>query len=510
MKRGLSRWGVAIAIAILTLGVMAIPAAAQTVDQTCPFTEGIVVDLGSQMIRSDLTISDAETGPVAVSIPEGYYDIYLRSYDPHDSTSPQSQANEQWRLADVSMVSGATPGFLSGIINDLPDDVDVLSQQVNANVFVPNLTDLWARHAAYPTSGDPETYANSVHPVCAAFVPVPQTGSITVVKEAGTTAQLFSFTLSPDPNAAGTQEIPSGGQATWSDLDAGTYDLSETIPSGWTLADISCGDAVVQASDTGVEVTLGAREDVTCTFTNEELPPDTVSVSVSAGSCAWDGQASLTPVAVTIDPESGATVTISGPGGPYVATGAGATFDLSQGSYTWAAVAADGYELTGTTSGSFTTGACEPPPPGSITISKVSLVRTGTFGFESVTLGSFELTTTETGTAVSQTFTDLDAGVYDVSEAALGEGWSLQSVSCSDGSDPSAISLEAGEAVACTFTNLYTEVEATTVTTSGTTSETLPFTGDSTTGSGGVGVALLLLGGLVLLAVRPEREHAGR
>jgi len=61
--------------------------------------------------------------------------------------------------------------------------------------------------------------------------------------------------------------------------------------------------------------------------------------------------------------------------------------------------------------------------------------------------------------------------------------------------------------VTCTFTNLYTEVEATTVTNPGTTSETLPFTGGSSAGTGGVGVALLLLGGLVLLVARPERKR---
>jgi len=509
MRRGLFKWGAALATAVLSLSVMASPVAAQTAepDLTCPFTDGIIVDLGSPMIRSDLTVSDAETGPVAVAIPEGYYDIYLRSYDPHDSTSPQSQSNEQWRLSDVSMASGATPGFLSGTIDDLPDNVDFLSQQVNANVSVPELTQLWATHTAYPTSGDPETYANSIHPVCAAFVPVPQTGSITVTKEAGNTEQTFSFTLDPDPNTAGIQEIASGGQATWSDLEAGVYDLSEAVPSGWNLAGISCGDASVQVSESGVQIELAAREDVTCTFTNEQIPPDSVSVSVDPGSCAWDGQASSTPVTVTIDPASGATVTISGPGGPYLASGGGAVFDLAPGSYTWDAVAADGFVLAGSASGSFTAGDCEPPPPGSITIAKVSLVHTGTFGFVSDTLGSFELTTTATASPASQTFTDLEAGTYDVAEGALGEGWTLQSAACSDGSEPGAIELAAGEVVTCTFTNLYTEVEATTVTNPGTTSETLPFTGGSSAGTGGVGVALLLLGGLVLLVARPERKR---
>ncbi|MCA9364162.1 hypothetical protein KC727_03000 [Candidatus Kaiserbacteria bacterium] len=50
---------------------------------------------------------------------------------------------------------------------------------------------------------------------------------------------------------------------------------------------------------------------------------------------------------------------------------------------------------------------------------------------------------------------DLSAGVYSVSEDALPEGWSLEGATCSDGSTPDAIDLEADEEVTCTFTNRY-------------------------------------------------------
>ncbi len=43
-------------------------------------------------------------------------------------------------------------------------------------------------------------------------------------------------------------------------------------------------------------------------------------------------------------------------------------------------------------------------------------------------------------------------GIYSVSESAL-EGWDLTDVICFDGSDPSSISLSAGETVTCTFEN---------------------------------------------------------
>lgn len=46
----------------------------------------------------------------------------------------------------------------------------------------------------------------------------------------------------------------------------------------------------------------------------------------------------------------------------------------------------------------------------------------------------------------------LDPGTYAVSED-VSEGWTLISSTCSDGSDPSAINLDPGETVICTFTN---------------------------------------------------------
>jgi uncharacterized repeat protein (TIGR01451 family) len=47
---------------------------------------------------------------------------------------------------------------------------------------------------------------------------------------------------------------------------------------------------------------------------------------------------------------------------------------------------------------------------------------------------------------------DLDPGTYSVSET-VPDGWDLDSATCSDQSDPSAVSLQAGETVTCTFNN---------------------------------------------------------
>lgn len=95
---------------------------------------------------------------------------------------------------------------------------------------------------------------------------------------------------------------------------------------------------------------------------------------------------------------------------------------------------------------------------GTIIIEKVSTDGMGTFSFDSSPVllngGMFDLTTTGAGVAglASRTFSDLDPGTYSVSED-VPDGWNLALATCDDGSDPSSISLSAGETVKCTFTN---------------------------------------------------------
>ena len=93
---------------------------------------------------------------------------------------------------------------------------------------------------------------------------------------------------------------------------------------------------------------------------------------------------------------------------------------------------------------------------GSIIIRKKTVGGTGTFSFTSNTLGSIpDLTTTAAGDPgiASTTKGGLNPGTYDVAETGPPAGWTLTSATCSDGSDPSAISLQDNETVTCTFTN---------------------------------------------------------
>ncbi|MGH8912934.1 MAG: hypothetical protein ACRDZM_00265 [Acidimicrobiia bacterium] len=97
--------------------------------------------------------------------------------------------------------------------------------------------------------------------------------------------------------------------------------------------------------------------DTTGSFT---IAPCTTSVTVVSGECVINANgAPLGAARVVIDPDSGATVVISGPGGPYNFSGNGGSQELAPGSYTWVATPGSGFSLTGDGSGSFTIDPCQ-------------------------------------------------------------------------------------------------------------------------------------------------------
>jgi len=94
---------------------------------------------------------------------------------------------------------------------------------------------------------------------------------------------------------------------------------------------------------------------------------------------------------------------------------------------------------------------------GTIIIVKNTEGGDGTFTFESnFSEGNIQISTTE-GSG-QQTFPSLSAGIHSVSEI-LPEGWDLTSVTCSDDSSASNISLSANETVTCTFVNTKQDTE---------------------------------------------------
>lgn len=101
------------------------------------------------------------------------------------------------------------------------------------------------------------------HVTCT-FRNVQELGSITVVKKtAPADAQGFSFTLDP-----GDAQIVAGdgGSYTWDELVPGSYDLSESLTAAQVAAGWYIESATCDKDDDPGEIDLDPGEDVTCTF----------------------------------------------------------------------------------------------------------------------------------------------------------------------------------------------------------------------------------------------------
>jgi hypothetical protein len=114
--------------------------------------------------------------------------------------------------------------------------------------------------------------------------PPPQPGEIIVVKEvtAGSdTSQAFTFNTTGF--TLGDNSLADGESSSSGDIPAGNYGVSEVVPAGWNLVGAVCDD---DSDPDDIDVSEG--ETVTCTFTNEEVPPEpgeiVVVKEVTAGS----------------------------------------------------------------------------------------------------------------------------------------------------------------------------------------------------------------------------------
>jgi len=113
-----------------------------------------------------------------------------------------------------------------------------------------------------------------------------QQGSITIKKETDPDGGAgFDFTGTGFPASCDLDAftLDDDEQESCDNLAPGTYVITESALAGWDLTDISCsGDATVKfgdgtsfhdsftLGDDSVEITLGAGESATCTFSNEE------------------------------------------------------------------------------------------------------------------------------------------------------------------------------------------------------------------------------------------------
>ncbi len=98
-------------------------------------------------------------------------------------------------------------------------------------------------------------------------------GSLTIVKQTDPpdSPQSFDFTATNKPDFS----LTDGESQTFDNVQAGTaITVTEASDDLWVLQDIVCTDGSTPDLDAGsVDVTIGAGEDVVCTFVNSQLPP---------------------------------------------------------------------------------------------------------------------------------------------------------------------------------------------------------------------------------------------
>ena len=255
--------------------------------------------------------------------------------------------------------------------------------------------------------------------------------------------QEFDFT--PSGTDYTTPFSLSNGQTNESGpLSAGTYSVSETVPTGWDLTSATCDNG-----DNPSNITLGQGDIVTCTFTNTKRGNIIVKKETDP-----DGSAQL----FTFSTDYSADFQLADGGendsGP-----------LQPGTYSVSETVPAGWELKSATCDDGSDPSSIGLAPGEtvtctfnneqdafITVVKVCDTTdpnpTQTFDFTSDFAGGPG--TLECGG--SKKSDALDPGAYAVSET-VPAGWALMSAACDNGDDPATITLAAGDDITCTFTN---------------------------------------------------------
>ncbi len=126
-------------------------------------------------------------------------------------------------------------------------------------------------------------------------VPLPQTSSITVRKEANDDGTDFNFTFDGQPFGLKNGQATAFGQ-----LTPGLYTIAESLPTGWLLRQISCDNGLTLANPEPPEATLELQpdQDVVCTFSNErttaiELISFTAEAGAGSVTLAWETAAEI-------------------------------------------------------------------------------------------------------------------------------------------------------------------------------------------------------------------------
>jgi hypothetical protein len=266
----------------------------------------------------------------------------------------------------------------------------------------------------------------------------------------------FTFTPTGGWNGNATFQLANAGNKDSGFLAPGTYGANETTDPAFDLTGRSCVNTVgggahtFSTPGTGVSVVLAAGDDVTCTFTNTRKATIIVKKVMVGGTGTFTYTG--TPSG-SISVNNGTIQSTVSPG-QYVST------EAAQAGWDLTSVSCDDANSVGSVPNSNATFNAEAGETvtctftntkrGHILIDKVT-VPSGdpqSFGFTSNYGAPFNLT----DVSAPNDSGALVTGTYNVAEGAQA-GWVLTNTSCTDGSPVTAISLQPGETITCTFTN---------------------------------------------------------
>ena len=236
---------------------------------------------------------------------------------PADRCKPgQAPAGTVFRPASVTDDSWSFT--YSGSESSFQLHLSIGGETLIGNITIPTLT---AASATVDTGECVFANETSSTPVTITVTPA---DSVTVVIKEGTT---------PLHTLTSTQTVS---------LPPGNYDWTADAASGFSLTTPASGSFEVDD----------------CT-----PEPDEASATVDTGDCVFANETSSTPVTITVTPSDSVTVTVKEGATVLHTITSTTTINLAPGSYTWEAVAADGYELTTPASGNIETGRCAPAEP---------------------------------------------------------------------------------------------------------------------------------------------------
>ena len=290
-------------------------------------------------------------------------------------------------------------------------------------------------------------------------------GSITIIKDAtpnGSTS--FSFTASPSPlaNFSLVDDGTSANTKLFSNIiNFQTYTVAESVPSGWSLTGVVCSVTSPNGgsqSISGATVTIGLHEgeNVTCTYSDQQLPAHLKLVKVVTNDNGG------TAVATDFTLSASGPTPISGAGG--------AESDVTAGTYALSETNVSGYTASawvcvgGSQSGSNITLGGGQSATCTITnddqapalhLRKIVVNDNG----GTATVANFTLTANGTGsndlsgTSPVDSGAGLKADTFALSESSV-SGYSASAWVCVGGSQSgSSITLALGQSATCTITN---------------------------------------------------------